>query len=265
MTKNLKTRIVSMVLALAMILTIMPTMTAQAASTDVYGGSLGIVNAKTNVYKEKACSTYQGYLYAGETFTILEECGNGVWFIRYSMSSGPKTGYIKWTYIYDAWLMGYSTTTCLAKPKGHTDVYYGNSSTEYVRAGYVDQEEYVVFLSEDDEWTYIEYDTTAGRKRGYVPSSSLTVLNGGPRHNGDFYLMAGLFPGTTTYISGTYDVYSGPNTVYTKIGSVSAMNITIQCDVSSLNTNPSYSTYYIKYDVDGTSQKKSGFICVPKS
>lgn len=264
MTKNLKTRIVSMVLALAMILTIMPTMTAQAASTDVYGGSLGIVNVKTNVYQEKACSTYQGYLYAGETFTILEECGNGVWFIRYSMSSGPKTGYIQWTYIYDAWEMTYTTTTCLAKPKGYTEVYYGDSSTEYVRAGYVDQDEYVVYLSECDGWTYIEYDTTSGRKRGYVPSSSLTLLGDNLRHNGDFYLMEELFTGTTTYIAGKYDVYSGPNTVYTKIGSVSAMNITILADTSNLNSDLSYSTYYIKYDVDGTSQKKSGFIFVPK-
>lgn len=110
----------------------------------------------------------------------------------------------------------------------------------------------------------IEYDTTAGRKRGYVPSSSLTLLGDNLRHNGDFYLMEELFTGTITYIAEKYDVYSGLNTVYTKIGSVSAMNITILADTSNLNNNSSYSTYYIKYDVDGTSQKKSGFIFVPR-
>lgn len=263
MTKNLKTRIVSMIFALAMILTIMPPVTANAAAVD-YLGSLGIVDVKTNVYKEQSCSTYQGYLYANETFTILDRYSNGVWFIRYSMSSGPKTGYIHAVDFPEYWTMTYETTTGLAIPKGHTDVYYGNSSTEYVRAGYVDQDEYVVLLSEYEDWVYIEYDTTAGRKRGYVPYSSLTILDGGPLHNGDFYLMTPLFPGTTRYMSGKYDVYSGPNTVYTKIGSVSDMNLTVILDVSYFNSNASYSTYYIKYDVDGTSQKKSGFIFVPR-
>lgn len=253
-----------MALALAVIFTIIPATTANAATTD-YLGALGIVTVKTNVYKEQSCSTYQGYLYAGETFSVLDEYSNGVWLIRYSMSSGPKTGYIYAPDIPEYWARTYETTTSLAIPKGYTDVYYGDSSTEYVRAGYVDQEEYVVYLSGSGDWAYIEYDTTAGRKRGYVPESSLTLLNGGPYHNGDFYLMEAMFPGTSVYITGKYDVYSGPNNVYTKIGSVSKMNITVILDLSYFNSNSAYSTYYIKYDVDGTSQKKSGFIFVPKA
>ena len=174
MSKTFKMRIVSLMLVLIAVFSAMPTTTASAASN--YDGGLGFVYQKTNVYKEQSCTTYQGYLYADESFTILNKYSNGVWFIRYSMSSGPKTGYINAAALGD-WKYDDSSTTCVAQPKGYTDVYYGNNSTEYVRARYVDQEELVVVLSQYGGWSYIEYDTTAGRKRGYVVSSNDQIIN----------------------------------------------------------------------------------------
>ena len=258
MTKNLKTRIVSMVVALAVILSVMPATLANAAG--MYDGGLGMTYLQTTVYKDQGCTTYQGYLYEAEIFTILNKYSNGVWYIRYSMSSGPKTGYIDpKNYKYPP--ADSSNNSCVAQPKGYTAVYYGNSSTEYVRAGYVDEEELVVVLAQSGGWSYIEYDTTAGRKRGYVVSSNLTVFNA-PSQYGEFYMNSA---GTTMYVTGPYNVYSGINDVYTTIGSVSDMNVTVLADLTQKNSDPPDSIYYIEYDVTGTSQKKAGFIFIPRT
>ena len=69
---NIKKRFVSVLMALLMVLTIVPTTTAHAAT---YIGDQGYAKAKLNVYKKVDGDVY-GTIYKNEGFTILNYLSN---------------------------------------------------------------------------------------------------------------------------------------------------------------------------------------------
>lgn len=248
--KKLKKRLVFVVVAIILILPMVPTNIVNAAT---YNGGYGItVNAMT-VYSNIECTVKKGSLDDNEGFTILYEYSNNVYYIQYSTANGAKEGYIKTSNLNS--IRDYTSSSCVAQANISTDVYYGNNSSVYLKAGSVDAGELVAVISQCDNWLYIEYNTVSGRKRGYVLASNFTKFNP-PVSYGNFYLDKS---GTTLYV-GSYTVYSGPTYRYIKVGSVSNENILLMQRITE-NTEGGV-IYFIVYNVTGSSQKKSGFIFI---
>lgn len=246
--KKLKMRIFALLMALATVLSI-PTVPVHAATTN---DGLGSVMSNTTVYQNSNLTNAIGTVYAYETFTVLDWSYNSNWdkicHIEYSTSNGPKIGYV---------LTNSEDTmyTCVARVNYNTTVYYGNNTSLYMSAGTVYTNERVVVLGESGGWSYIEYNTSSGRKRGYVVTSSLGGYSTPDYGWHGFYLNSG---GYTKYISGSYTTYSGYNTTYTKVGSVSNENVQVHYTLQP--GNEGVCALFVTYQVNGTSQRKSGWI-----
>lgn len=124
-----------------------------------------------------------------------------------------------------------------------------------MQVGTVYTSDIVAVLSVSGNWTYIEYDTTSGRKRGYVAWGNLQYFDDGVNYWSDFYFNDS---GYTQYVSGYHTVYAGPSYRYFNVGSVSNENVIIK-GVFQRNTEGA-PAYFVEYNVTGTSQKKTGFI-----
>lgn len=247
--KNVITRILALVLAVMAVLTALPFGSIVASAATTYNGGYGITVGEMTVYSDAACTTYKGKLYDNESFTVLNKISNSVFNIEYSTSNGPKEGYIRvdndWNSIQDR-----TSNSCVAVAKAATNVYYGNSSSTYLRAGSVSAGERVVVVSKYGSWAYIEYNTNSGRKRGFVASSSLTYYNE-PSSYGDFFLDNYADPDA---VGNSYTVYAGPTYRYAAVGSVSAEDVILY--------GADNGGYFIVYSVSGSSQLKSGFIFI---
>ena len=118
--------------------------------------------------------------------------------------------------------------------------------------------EYVAVIAVCGQSAYVEYNTSAGRKRGYVPYYNLDVKNS-PVAWKSVYNSNGETDRAShaMYFAGSATVYAGPTSLYASIGSVS--NETIYRYGGEIHIGP-YNAYYIEYYVTGTTQVKSGFI-----
>ena len=239
---NIKKRFVSVLVTLLMVLTIVPTTTAHAAT---YIGDQGYAKAKLNVYKKVDGDVY-GTIYKNEGFTILNYLSNNWIHVEYSTSSGAKRGYVKRT----SSNVKVEQTSFVATVTKDSSLYYGNSTSKYQKSGTVYDGEVVTVLDTSlSGWAFIEYNTNKGRKRGYMSSYESKL---------DFdenVLAAGLpieDADEDRTVSGYKDVYSGPSKQYPSIGSVS--------DETVWRFKISDGVYYIKYKVDGTTKLKSGYI-----
>ena len=223
---------------------------AQAATGN---DGLGYVLHNTPVYSDENLTNQIGTVYAYESFTIFDWNYNNnfdkVCHIEYSTSKGRKEGYI----ITNGDHTGY---TCVTTVASTTTVYTGNDTQLYKTAGTVYAGENVVVIGEYYGWSYIEYNTTSGRKRGYVATSALTSF-GLPRTGvwHGFYLDA---IGDNEYIPGEYTVYSGPNTTYAPVGSISYETVRVHHTTEFIDG--SVPAIFISYSVNGTSQRKAGWI-----
>lgn len=227
---------------------------AKAESVD-FGSGWGITPHEVTVYDDEACTVYKGKLFAGEAFTVFGQSDNDycVYEIEYSTSNGPKRGYIDILNtdvevdIYDY---------CVAVVNSSASVYYGKSTSTYVRAGSVSSGENVVVLhkADDDNWAYIEYNTTSGRKRGFVQKSCLTCYN-----EREYYESCPIDDyGSGIYVVGDQTVYAGPSSQYVAVGSVDHDELVTYYD--SFYNIEGRLMYFITYTVAGTNQLKSGFI-----
>ena len=251
MEKNTKLtkRILALALSFIVILTMLPFGHAKAAETQYYGGQ-EIAWQDFVVYNSTSWTTSIGKIYKYEGFTVLlQNAPSGYLWVEYSTSSGTKRGYIQIPN--DEWG---GRTDGLARVTTYSNVYYGNDTSKYKRAGSVSANEIVAILAKNGDWVYIEYNTTSGRKRGYMLYSNLEVYNR-PGSFDDLYTYN--TAAKMVYMDGKYIVYSGPTSLYSKVGSVTNEYV---CEYSQdvvLGTNTSY---YIEYLVDGTDEWKSGFI-----
>lgn len=244
-----KKRFLSLVLVVMTVLTMVPVTQAKAASTPLWGGLRIAHYGPVAVYEDENCTVRKGTVYQYEGYTVLNKTTKG-FEIQYSNSNGAQHGYTQESI--DEYACGH---TGLARIKNTTNVYYGTSTTVNPVAGTVYAGEYVAILAKNDDWAYIEYDTSSGRKRGYIYYGHLDVIH---RYNllPDIYMHSN--PGKTQYIDGTFTIYSGPSSKYAAIGSVSNENVTL---IAKVKVGGNYSVY-IEYNVGN--QRKGGFFVFDK-
>lgn len=227
------------------------------ANATTYDGGYAITINQRTVYKDEACTIYKGKLFACESFTVIERLSNNtVYKVEYSTSNGAKDGYIR---VDDA-ISDRSYNSCIAIMNGNTDVYYGNNRNTYLKSGSVSAGERVVIVCRDSVWSFIEYNTLKGRKRGYVLNSSLTAYNP-PQYSETPNFGPRAIEPTERTISKYCVVYGGPSRQYAQIGSVSTKDSKPeQVILRGIHFCGDEAAYFIEYSVTGSSQKKCGYI-----
>lgn len=226
-------------------------MFVSVANVPTYAGDvgLGIAIGTTQVYTDSSCQKVYGKLEKCDTFTIL---GGAGYKIEYSSPDGMKSGYIKNPPITFFKRSG----TTISTIKSNVDVYYGKSPSEFQLAGKVYEGENVVVLSQYGGWAYIEYNTTKGRKRGFIDPSFLGKYVGTTSEENWPFIRNG--KGVLQYIEGDHIIYSGPYTTYSVEGKVFDGELVT---IHQMNSDSNgYSSIFITYNTPGTNQLKSGYI-----
>ncbi len=208
-------------------------------------------------YSEPYMFGYQiGSLFEEEYVVILQQ-NDMLSYVEYNTNNGRKRAYV-FTFNLDrintsAQVPSLEVTSdyIFAFLINQVDVYGGPSQSNYALIGSVGPEEYIGLIHKENDWIYIQYSTSGGAKRGFIPISS-----------SDIYFYSGsvddLVDKTNSY-TGWADItiaatpiYAGPSTSYASIGSVAANE---GVTVSSGSEN---SFYQIEYTT--AAGPKRGFI-----
>ena len=242
-------RTLAFTLVIVLTIALMPICSINVNAATAYSGGMAVMGSTPESVRSSPNSSASviGTVYAFETFTVLSDSQAGWYWIEYSTANGAKRGYIP-----SAKCVGTTATSRLGQVKSTTTLYYGPNTSMYKASGTVYSGEFVSVLGvgEDVDWAYVEYNTTQGRKRGYMRYSNLVDYN-------DWRTVSGLYTnGQNEWNNTTKSVYSGPCNTYPVIGSIGNENITVCAAVSY---NGTFYKYVI-YTVDGTSQKKSGWV-----
>lgn len=243
MKKNhAKFRYFKVVLALLLLLSTFPFLIGNAA----YNNCCGLAKAVFDnlpVYDSSIQSegNIKDYIFPNETFTILCKDGNS-YFISYSTANGPTLGYVFTGFMFDTY------STCMGIVTSYSSVYYGPDTTTYERSGSVNSGEYVAILASESNWYFIEYDTSNGRKRAYVPAQNVSI-----QYAEDSNIpLFGNVCGELT-ISSKINVRQGPSTLYSVYGSVSNQ----KADLLKVEDD----FYYIIYSLN-SGKLKTGYIAI---
>ena len=243
MKKNhAKFRYFKVVLALLLLLSTFPFLIGNAA----YNNCCGLAKAVFDnlpVYDSSIQSegNIKDYIFPNETFTILCKDGNS-YFISYSTANGPTIGYVFTGFMFDTY------STCMGIVTSYSSVYYGPDTTTYERSGSVNSGEYVAILASESNWYFIEYDTSNGRKRAYVPAQNVSI-----QYAEDSNIpLFGNVCGELT-ISSKINVRQGPSTLYSVYGSVSNQ----KADLLKVEDD----FYYIRYSLN-SGKLKTGYIAI---
>lgn len=243
MKKNhAKFRYFKVVLALLLLLSTFPFLIGNAA----YNNCCGLAKAVFDnlpVYDSSIQSegNIKDYIFPNETFTILCKDGNS-YFISYSTANGPTLGYFFTGFMFDTY------STCMGIVTSYSSVYYGPDTTTYERSGSVNSGEYVAILASESNWYFIEYDTSNGRKRAYVPAQNVSI-----QYAEDSNIpLFGNVCGELT-ISSKINVRQGPSTLYSVYGSVSNQ----KADLLKVEDD----FYYIRYSLN-SGKLKTGYIAI---
>ena len=240
MKKNhAKFRYFKVVLALLLLLSTFPFLIGNAA----YNNCCGAVFDNLPVYDSSIQSegNIKDYIFPNETFTILCKDGNS-YFISYSTANGPTLGYVFTGFMFDTY------STCMGIVTSYSSVYYGPDTTTYERSGSVNSGEYVAILASESNWYFIEYDTSNGRKRAYVPAQNVSI-----QYAEDSNIpLFGNVCGELT-ISSKINVRQGPSTLYSVYGSVSNQ----KADLLKVEDD----FYYIRYSLN-SGKLKTGYIAI---
>lgn len=243
MKKNhAKFRYFKVVLALLLLLSTFPFLIGNAT----YNNCCGLAKAVFDnlpVYDSSIQSegNIKDYIFPNETFTILCKDGNS-YFISYSTANGPTLGYVFTGFMFDTY------STCMGIVTSYSSVYYGPDTTTYERSGSVNSGEYVAILASESNWYFIEYDTSNGRKRAYVPTPNVSI-----QYAEDSNIpLFGNVCGELT-ISSKINVRQGPSTLYSVYGSVSNQ----KADLLKVEDD----FYYIRYSLN-SGKLKTGYIAI---
>lgn len=210
---------------------------------------LGMAYYNITVYTDTSRSATKGTIYKHEGFTILENTGSYM-HVQYSTSGAAKDGYI-----FDLGSVYVWPNSCLARITTSANVYYGQSEYIYERVGSVTAGEYVVVLARQFDWDYIEYNTSSGRKRGYIRNANLTRLNT-PAVEQDLPCNI-YYPDQVVNVSGNTTVYAGPTNIYYAVGSVGTSDNPLNYCNSFTVMGSRY--VYVEYSVS-SGKLKSGYI-----
>ena len=243
MKKNhAKFRYFKVVLALLLLLSTFPFLIGNAAYNNCYGLAKAVFD-NLPVYDSSIQSegNIKDYIFPNETFTILCKDGNS-YFISYSTANGPTLGYVFTGFMFDTY------STCMGIVTSYSSVYYGPDTTTYERSGSVNSGEYVAILASESNWYFIEYDTSNGRKRAYVPAQNVSI-----QYAEDSNIpLFGNVCGELT-ISSKINVRQGPSTLYSVYGSVSNQ----KADLLKVEDD----FYYIRYSLN-SGKLKTGYIAI---
>lgn len=243
MKKNhAKFRYFKVVLALLLLLSTFPFLMGNAA----YNNCCGLAKAVFDnlpVYDSSIQSegNIKDYIFPNETFTILCKDGNS-YFISYSTANGPTLGYVFTGFMFDTY------STCMGIVTSYSSVYYGPDTTTYERSGSVNSGEYVAILASESNWYFIEYDTSNGRKRAYVPAQNVSIQYAEDSNIPVFGNVCGELT-----ISSKINVRQGPSTLYSVYGSVSNQ----KADLLKVEDD----FYYIRYSLN-SGKLKTGYIAI---
>ena len=243
MKKNhAKFRYFKVVLALLLLLSTFPFLIGNAA----YNNCCGLAKAVFDnlpVYDSSIQSegNIKDYIFPNETFTILCKDGNS-YFISYSTANGPTLGYVFTGFMFDTY------STCMGIVTSYSSVYYGPDTTTYERSGSVNSGEYVAILASESNWYFIEYDTSNGRKRAYVPAQNVSIQYA---EDSNIPLFGNVCGELTN--SSKINVRQGPSTLYSVYGSVSNQ----KADLLKVEDD----FYYIRYSLN-SGKLKTGYIAI---
>ena len=243
MKQKIRKRFLALVLAVVAAFSIVPTVTTRAAN--IVTGA-GLAHKDVAVY-DSIGGRQIGTIYKDEGFTILNIIGERNLYVEYSTANGAKRGYVYWDNN-----LGYWADTTYATVNRTTNTWYGGNADIYQISGTVYAGETVAVLALGDYWAYIEYNASNCRKRGYVP---FIYLNCNTRPN------FGPLPtdkiGYKVTSPDNFVVYTGPSKKFATVGSIRSGEEILRYEKSYDGIQ---NIWYISYVVDGTSQRKSGFI-----
>lgn len=243
-----KSRCFYLVLSLYVIIALIPTVSANA--TDDIDGGWAITKEYTLVYGYDGKQI--GSLSANEGFTAFDKSTTNM-RIEYSTPKGLKEGFLHNANNSNI-DRNYLDKTCAAYVKTTFNVIYGPNANEYAMAGTVYAGEYVTVLGRDGYWAYVEYNTTAGRKRGCIPYSYLICHNEPNLDSAHlFYAIDELYP------SHRVDLRSGPGTAYPIIGSIDQSDAG-KAYITWNGEAGGHSYSIVRYTITATGELKTGYI-----
>ncbi len=192
--------------------------------------NLSIAVSVGSVFEGESVNLIYSYAYSGSN-------GNyNISYVEYATSSGTKRGYT-----YSSNLSAASYVTYIARVITTSSAYSGPDST-YVKLGGAYYNEYVSILAKSGDWCFAEYNTTSGRKRGYMKLNCLSEANPSSSING-FSSNQGLKKADMKLT-----VYGGPNSNYANIGSIFNQEV-----VSFLTTERGFA--YIEYSTNNGAKR----------
>lgn len=154
-----------------------------------------------------------GGVYKNEFVAVLAVDNNGYAFVEYNTTSGRKRGYVRYSDLSNYCVRSYNknlTHQSLKKSTKELTV-YGGPNSDYASIGTIFNQEVVSFIDIERNYSYIEYTTSNGAKRGYVQTASLTTASAPSIPS---------IPAYTNFTSGTYGKSGlGKDLKWYKIGS----------------------------------------------
>lgn len=150
----------------------------QTTPERIYEGHLDMTNSGATVFTgpgEQYATA--GSVAATESLTIFNEVVDGYCYVEYSTPNSTKRGYIP------VGCLSGKNVGMLGKVIADTVQVYSGPDITYYRCGTVFKDEYVIILNSEgttiyqDTWYFVEYNTPAGRKRGYVLKASIDPVS----------------------------------------------------------------------------------------
>ena len=181
-------------------------------------GGYRFANSNITIYScdDLSIALSVGTVFSGEGVTLMYDYlysdnskSYNISYVEYSTSSGTKRGY---TYSSNISSPGYVTSVARILS---TSSAYSGPDTSYVKLGGAYYNEYVSILQKEGNWVFVEYNTTSGRKRGFMKYENMSNCNYPSGGYADFSTFTNLKKATQQLT-----VYGGPNTNYANIGTI---------------------------------------------
>ncbi|MBK1809941.1 hypothetical protein JHL18_04705 [Clostridium sp. YIM B02505] len=184
----------------------------QSTGTLTYTGYSDGLSSDTTVYSGPGTNYVPiGSIYKGEGITVFNKTQNGYVYVEYSSSSGTKRGFVPASLLLG---LGRKRGT-LASALQNTAIYSGpGTDGAYVSIGSVNYNEFVILLEWNDNWHYVEYNTTSGRKRGYTNRNNIGYI---ANLSDAGYIKDMQYVGVS---SADQTTYTGPYSTYATMGSI---------------------------------------------
>lgn len=155
------------------------------------------------IFKDEGVTLIYSYSFAGEY---------NISYIEYSTSVGVKRGYV-----YTNQLVAPITNTSIALVEASEILVYSTPErATRVSTGKIYSGEYITVLEASGGVKYIEYNTTSGRKRGYIYEAAITEYNNSNNH----IPITVINENNVLQATGNLPVYLGPSTNYASAGSI---------------------------------------------